>query len=221
MTMKRLINEMHEAMDFPGIVTSWTQPIQGRIDLLATGIRTPVGVKVFGPDLAELERIGREVEHAVQMVPGTRSAFAERAVSGYYLDIDIDRQAAARYGLNIADIQTVIGAAIGGMTITQTVEGRERYAVRLRYPQELRDQPEKLAEVLIPVANAGSAPTASGSGGMAGMSGGSRSGPGVAQIPLGQVATIRLVSVAMAIETEGGLPAAGGSGDVEGRDLGS
>lgn len=221
MTMEKLIDEMDEAMDFPGIVNSWTQPIQGRIDMLATGIRTPVGVKVFGPDLAELERIGREVEHAVQMVPGTRSAFAERAVSGYYLDIDIDRQAAARYGLNIADIQTVIGAAIGGMTITQTVEGRERYAVRLRYPQELRDQPEKLAEVLIPVANAGSAPTASGSGGMAGMSGGSRSGPGVAQIPLGQVATIRLVSGPMAIKTEGAFPTAWVYVDVEGRDLGS
>ncbi|HEX5581153.1 MAG TPA: CusA/CzcA family heavy metal efflux RND transporter, partial [Gemmatimonadaceae bacterium] len=135
MTMEALIHEMDQAMDFPGIVNSWTQPIQGRIDMLATGIRTPVGVKVFGPDLAELERIGREVEQAVQMVPGTRSAFAERAVSGYYLDIDIDRQAAARYGLNVADVQSVIGAAIGGMTITRTVEGRERYAVRLRYPQ--------------------------------------------------------------------------------------
>ena len=98
--------------------------------MLATGIRTPVGIKIFGPDLAELERLGKEVEQAVQTVPGTRSAFAERAVSGYYLDIDIDRAAAARHGLNVGDVQTVIATAIGGMTITQTVEGRERYGVR-------------------------------------------------------------------------------------------
>jgi Cu(I)/Ag(I) efflux system membrane protein CusA/SilA len=100
--------------------------------MLATGIRTPVGIKIFGPDLAELERIGKEVERAVQMVAGTRSAFAERAVSGYYLDIDIDRAAAARHGLNVGDVQLVIATAVGGMTITQTVEGRERYGVRLR-----------------------------------------------------------------------------------------
>ena len=121
--------------------------------MLATGIRTPVGVKIFGPDLAELERLGKAVERSVSMVPGTRSAFAERAVSGYYLDIDIDRASAARHGLNVGDVQTVIATAIGGMTITQTVEGRERYGVRVRYPQELRDTPEQLASVLIPISH--------------------------------------------------------------------
>jgi hypothetical protein len=119
--------------------------------MLATGIRTPVGVKIFGPDLGELERLGKAVEQSVAMVPGTRSAFAERAVSGYYLDIEIDRASAARHGLNVGDIQAVIATAIGGMTVTQTVEGRRRYGVRVRYPQELRDTPEKLAAVLVPV----------------------------------------------------------------------
>jgi Cu(I)/Ag(I) efflux system membrane protein CusA/SilA len=152
MTTERLVAAMDSAVAIPGVTNAWTMPIRGRIDMLATGIRTPVGIKVFGPELRELERLGREVEAAVRMVPGTRSAFAERAVSGYYLDIDIDRAAAARYGLNVQEIQAVIASAIGGMTITQAVEGRERYAVRLRYPHELRDQPEKLAEVLLPVA---------------------------------------------------------------------
>ena len=135
MTYERLVAEMDSAVKMPGVTNAWTMPIIGRIDMLATGIRTPVGIKIFGPDLAELERIGREVEASVRMVPGTRSAFAERAVSGYYLDIDIDRASAARHGLNVGDIQTVIATAIGGMTITQTVEGRESYGVRVRYPQ--------------------------------------------------------------------------------------
>jgi multidrug efflux pump subunit AcrB len=142
---------MDSAVRLPGVTNAWTMPIKARIDMLATGIRTPVGVKLYGPDLAELERLGREVEAAVQLVPGTRSVFAERAVSGYYVDIDIDRMAIARYGLSMADVQDVIATAIGGMTITQTVEGRERYGVRIRYPQELRDSPERLANVLIPV----------------------------------------------------------------------
>jgi Cu(I)/Ag(I) efflux system membrane protein CusA/SilA len=168
MTTERLIEEMDRAVRFPGVTNAWTMPIQGRIDMLATGIRTPVGIKVFGPDLAELERIARRIEEAVRMVPGTRSVFAERAVSGYYLDIDIDRAEAARYGLNVEDIQAVVGSAVGGMTITQTVEGRERYGVRLRYPHELRDEPEKLAEVLIPLGSrrARSAPAIA--GGLAG-----------------------------------------------------
>ena len=183
MTMERLVAEMDEAVRFAGITNAWTQPIQGRIDMLATGIRTPVGIKVFGPDLAELERIGLEVERAVTGVPGTRSVFADRAVSGYYLDIDIDRAAAARYGLNVAEVQEVVSAAIGGMTITEAVEGRERYAVRLRYPQELRDQPEKLEELLIPV-GARRGPGALVAGmpgsetGSAGMGGSSSGGPG-------------------------------------------
>ena len=215
MTTERLIAEMDSLVQFPGITNAWTMPISGRIDMLATGIRTPVGIKIFGSSLAELERIGKEIEAAIQMVPGTRSVFAERAVSGYYLDVDIDRRAAARYGLNVQDIQMVLSTAVGGMTITQTVEGRERYNVRLRYPHELRDQPEKLADVLLPVAQAASA----GADGMTGM--GALAASGSAQIPLGQVATIRQVSGPMAVKTEGAFPTAWVYVDVEGRDIGS
>src|SRR5690606_27286846 len=106
MTLEALTREMDAALRFPGVTNAWTMPIRGRIDMLATGIRTPVGVKVFGPDLAELERLGREVERAVRDVPGTRSVFSERVVSGYYVDVEIDRTAAARYGLNVADVQS-------------------------------------------------------------------------------------------------------------------
>jgi Cu(I)/Ag(I) efflux system membrane protein CusA/SilA len=224
MTYDRLVAEMDSAVRMPGVTNAWTMPIIGRIDMLATGIRTPVGIKIFGPDLAELERIGKEVEQSVQMVPGTRSAFAERAVSGYYLDIDIDRAAAARHGLNVGDIQTVIATAIGGMTITQTVEGRERYGVRVRYPQELRDTPERLASVLVPVIHSrGADATQPGAPrGMSAMSGGAgaNSSGAVAQVPLGQVATIKQVSGPMVVRTEDALPTAWVYVDVEGRDIG-
>jgi Cu(I)/Ag(I) efflux system membrane protein CusA/SilA len=224
MTYDRLVAEMDSAVRMPGVTNAWTMPIIGRIDMLATGIRTPVGIKIFGPDLAELERIGKEVEQSVQMVPGTRSAFAERAVSGYYLDIDIDRVAAARHGLNVGDIQTVIATAIGGMTITQTVEGRERYGVRVRYPQELRDTPERLASVLVPVIHSrGAEMTQPGApSGMSAMSGGSgaNSSGAVVQVPLGQVATIKQVSGPMVVRTEDALPTAWVYVDVEGRDIG-
>jgi Cu(I)/Ag(I) efflux system membrane protein CusA/SilA len=225
MTMEGLIEEMDEAVRFPGFTNSWTMPIKGRNDMLATGIRTPVGIKIFGEDLAELERIGQSIEDAVRTVPGTRSVFAERAVSGYYLDIDIDRAAAARYGLNIADVQTIVASAIGGMAITWTVEARERYGVRLRYPHELRDSPEKLGDVLIPVAARSGGP-AGGSlaGGMGEMGGGPPGAfggsAGVAQVPLGQIATIREVSGPMAIKTEGAFPTAWVYIDVVGRDIG-
>jgi Cu(I)/Ag(I) efflux system membrane protein CusA/SilA len=219
MTYDRLVAEMDSAVRLPGVTNAWTMPIKGRNDMLATGIRTPVGIKVFGPDLAELERIGREVEQAVRTVPGTRSAFAERAVSGYYLDIDIDRQAAARHGLNVGDVQAVIATAIGGMTITQTVEGRRRFAVRVRYPQELRDSPERLAAVLVPVAH-GSASSAA-SGGMAGMGGAATGAEGPAQVPLGQLARITPVAGPMVVRTEGAMPTAWVYVDVIGRDIGS
>jgi Cu(I)/Ag(I) efflux system membrane protein CusA/SilA len=159
------------------------------------------------------------VESAVQSVPGTRSAFAERAQSGYYLDIDIDRAAAARHGLNIGDVQTVIATAIGGMTITQTVEGRERYGVRVRYPQELRDTPEKLEAVLVPIAHQTSSPTP----GMPGpaMPGAGEEQNGAAQVPLGQIATIRKVAGPMVVRTENAIPTAWVYVDVAGRDIGS
>ena len=154
------------------------------------------------------------------MVPGTRSAFAERSVSGYYLDIDIDREAAARYGLNVSDVQAVIATAIGGMTITQAVEGRERYGVRVRYPQELRDSPERLAQVLIPVNNAGAPSQAMSAG--AGAMGAPAPMPAarVAQVPLGQVATIRQVPGPMVVRTEDAVPTSWVYVDVTGRDIG-
>lgn len=222
MTSEQLVRDMDGALRMAGVTNSWTMPIKGRIDMLATGIRTPVGVKIFGPDLVELERLATAVESAVQTVPGTRSAVGERVVSGSYLDIEIDREAAARYGLSVRTIQMVIASAVGGMGITRTVEGRERYPVRLRYPQELRDQPEKLAEILVPVG-----PRSSGmddmvtEATMAGIEGMGSSGMRVTQIPLGQVATIRTVSGPMAVKTEQAFPTAWVFIDVEGSDLGS
>ncbi len=220
MTYDRLVTEMDSATKLAGVTNAWTMPIKGRIDMLATGIRTPVGIKIFGSDLGELERIGKAVEQAVQSVPGTRSAFAERAVSGYYLDIDIDRAAAARHSVNVGDVQAVIATAIGGMTVTQTVEGRERYGVRLRYPQELRNTPERLASVLVPISH--SLSSGSSSGGSAGMgSATGESSAGAAQIPLGQIATIRQVAGPMVVRTEDALPTAWVYVDVAGRDIGS
>ena len=221
MTEEKLVAEMDSAVRMAGVTNAWTMPIKGRIDMLATGIRTPVGIKIFGPDLAELERIGKAVERSVQMVQGTRSAFAERAVSGYYLDIDIDRASAARHGLNVGDVQAVIATAIGGMTITQTVEGRERYGVRVRYPQELRDTPERLSSVLIPIVH-GRGAAAAGGGGMGGMGGGAPAAApgGTAQVPLGQVATIKAVAGPMVVRTEDAMPTAWVYVDVAGRDIG-
>ncbi len=227
-TWESLLAEMDQAIRFPGIPNSWTMPIRGRIDMLATGIRTPVGIKIFGPDLSELERLGREIENAVAMVPGTRSAVAERPMGGSYLNIEIDRKASARYGVNIRDAQMVIASAIGGREITQTVEGRERYAVRVRYPQELRDQPEKLAEVLVPVkqmrgmvstAVAGPAAPVSSNGQGGGSTGGRMSGS-PSQIPLGQIATIEVAKGPMAIKTEGAFPTAWVFVDVNTDDIG-
>ena len=223
MTYDRLVSVMDSVVRLPGVTNAWTMPIQGRNDMLATGIRTPVGIKVFGPDLGELERLGKEIEQAVQTVPGTRSAFAERAVSGYYLDIDIDRAAAARHGLNVGDIQAVIATAVGGMTITQTVEGRERYGVRIRYPQELRDTPERLASVLVATAHrlgsTGGISAMSGMGGSIGAAGTVRASG--AYVPLGQVATIREVAGPMVVRTEDAMPTAWVYVDVVGRDIGS
>ncbi|MHB1297613.1 MAG: efflux RND transporter permease subunit, partial [Gemmatimonadaceae bacterium] len=222
LTYDRLIAEMDSAVRLPGVTNAWTMPIQGRIDMLATGIRTPVGLKIFGADLTELERLGKEVEGHLKMVPGTRSVFAERAQSGYYLDIEIDRAAAARHGLNVGDIQTVIATAIGGMAITQTVEGRERYDVRVRYLQELRDTPERLASVLVPVAH-DVAVGGSSTGAMPPAMGGSTAATasrGVAQVPLGQVASIRQVAGPMVVRTEDAVPTAWVFVDPGERDVG-
>jgi Cu(I)/Ag(I) efflux system membrane protein CusA/SilA len=196
MTYERLVAAMDRATRLPGVTNAWTMPIKGRIDMLATGIRTPVGVKIFGPDLDTLQLLGERVERMLQQVPGTRSAFAERGVSGYYVDIQIDRAEAARYGLNVGDIHDAIMATVGGIDAATTVEGRERYVVNVRYPRELRDDVQKLREVIIPTMM------------------------GDAQIPLGQVASVRVVQGPMAVKTENAFPVTTVYVDIGDRDVG-
>jgi len=195
MTYDRLIADLDRALRLPGVTNAWTMPIKGRIDMLATGVRTAVGIKIFGPDLDTLQMLGERVERIMQAVPGTRSAFAERGVSGFYVDIDIDRTEAARYGLNAGDIHDAIMATVGGIDAATTVEGRERYAVNVRYPRELRDDVRKLREVVIPT-----------------MTG--------AQIPLGQVADVRVVQGPMAVKTEDAFPVTTIYVDIESADVG-
>jgi Cu(I)/Ag(I) efflux system membrane protein CusA/SilA len=158
-TIDSLIAEMDKSLQFPGVSNAWTMPIKARIDMLSTGIRTPVGVKVFGKDLGEMERLARQIEAVIRNVPGTTSAYAERAISGYYLNIDPDRAQLARYGLMIGDVQSVIAMALGAEPVTTTVEGRERYTVSIRYPRDYRSNPEEIAsEVLVPLTNGGTVP---------------------------------------------------------------
>ena len=196
MTTDKLVLEMDKALQFPGVANAWTMPIKARIDMLATGIRTPVGVKVMGQDLAEIERVARQIEAAVKSVPGTASAFAERIMGGYYLDIEPDRQQLARYGLMIDDVNKIVASALGAETITTTIEGRERYGVSIRYPRAIRSDPERIArEVLVPV-------------------------EGGASVPLGQVANIRLTQGPASIRTENAQLAAYIFIDVRDRDLG-
>ncbi|EAU55366.1 efflux RND transporter permease subunit [Mariprofundus ferrooxydans] len=149
-TTQQLMKEMDAAIRFPGLANAWTYPIKTRIDMLSTGIKTPIGIKVSGPDLNVLQQVGESIERAVKAVPETTSAFSDRAAGGYYLDINIERDKAARYGLTVGDIEDVIQSAIGGMNVTQTVEGLERYPVNLRYPRDYRSDPEALKRVLIP-----------------------------------------------------------------------
>lgn len=149
-TTTELMSEMDQAINFPGLANAWTMPIKTRIDMLSTGIKTPIGIKVSGPDLNVLQQLSLDIELAMKTLPDTTSAFGDRAVGGYYLDFDIDRDAAARYGLTVGAVQDVIQSAIGGMNITETVEGLERYPVNLRYPRGLRDDLETLKRVLIP-----------------------------------------------------------------------
>ena len=201
MTTDKLIAEMDAALQFPGVANAWTMPIKARIDMLSTGIRTPIGIKVFGKDLAEMERVAREIEAVVKQVPGTTSAYAERITGGFYLDIEPDRAQLARYGLAVGDLQEVIAQALGGEMVTTTVEGRERFGVTVRYPRELRGDPESIARnVLVPImAN--------------GMEGG--------MLPLGQLARIHISKGAPAIRTENALLSAYIYVDIRGRDIGS
>jgi Cu(I)/Ag(I) efflux system membrane protein CusA/SilA len=149
MTREALIAELNEAVSFPGLTNAWIPPIKTRIDMLSTGIKTPVGIKIAGPDLEVLEQLGREVEAVVRPLDGTLSAYADRVMGGSYLDFEVDRAEAARYGLTVADIQEVIRSAIGGMNVSETVEGLERYPINVRYPRELRDDPTQLGEILV------------------------------------------------------------------------
>jgi copper/silver efflux system protein len=149
-TTAQLVDEMDTAIQFPAIANAWGFPIKTRIDMLSTGIKTPVGIKIIGPDLAVLQRVGKEIEGTLNMLPDTKSAMGDRAMGGYYLDFDINRAAAARYGLTVGDVQDVIQSAVGGMNITETVEGLERYPVNLRYARALRSSPEDLERMLIP-----------------------------------------------------------------------
>lgn len=196
MTPEKLIDELDAAIKFPGLTNSWTMPIKTRTDMLSTGIKTPVGIKISGANLDTLQMIGQQVEAAVRQAPHTASAFAERAVGGNYLDITIDRDAAGRYGLNISDVQAVISTALGGMSITTTIEGLQRYTVNLRYSRELRDNIENIKRVLVP-------------------------GPGNVQVPLGAIATIAPVKGPMVIRSEASRPNAWVFVDVRGIDLGT
>ena len=159
MTIEKLTAEMDKALQFPGVSNAWTMPIKARIDMLSTGIRTPVGIKVYGTNLTEMEKVARQIEAVVRTVPGTTSAFAERVIGGYYLNIDPDRAQLARYGLTIGDVQNMISMALGAETVTTTVEGRERYTVSIRYPRDYRSDPQAIAsQVLIPLAGGGTVP---------------------------------------------------------------
>jgi len=196
MTIDTLIAEMDKALQFPGVSNAWTMPIKARIDMLATGIRTPVGVKVYGTDLAEMENVARQIEAAIRTVPGTTSAFAERIIGGYYLNIEPNRAQLARYGLMITDVQDVIATALGAEAVTTTVEGRERYTVSIRYPRELRSDLQSIAtQVLIPLANGGT-------------------------VPLGEIAKVELAKGPSTIRTENAQLAAYIYIDLRDRDIG-
>ncbi len=161
-TIDSIKNELNDAFSIPGVSNSFTMPIKASIDMLATGIRTPVGIKILGHDLAQIEKIGMELEAALRDVPGTRSVYAERATTGYYIDFNVKREIIARYGLSVEDVQNVVESAIGGMNLTTTVEGRQRFPVNLRYARELRNDIEKLKSVLVPVM--GNSPASGGAG---------------------------------------------------------
>jgi Cu(I)/Ag(I) efflux system membrane protein CusA/SilA len=155
-----LVNELDRAMRFPGWTNAWTMPIKARIDMLTTGVRTPVGIKIMGSDLEELERLGERIEAALQDVPGTRSVFAERVAGGYFFDFDPRREELARYGLTIDDVHDVIMTAIGGQNISTTIEGRERYPINIRYPRDLRDDLARLERVLVSTPSGANVPLA-------------------------------------------------------------
>jgi copper/silver efflux system protein len=195
-TIDSLTAEMDRALQFPGVSNAWTMPIRARIDMLSTGIRTPVGVKVIGTDLTEIDALARQIEQVLKTVPGTSSAYAERGLGGYYLDVTPDRAALARYGIMVQDVQNVIGTALGGETVTTTVEGRQRFSVNMRYPRDLRDNAQAIAnDVLVPM-------------------------PGGGAVPLGEIATVAPARGPSSIRTENGQLATYIYVDIRDRDLG-
>ena len=194
-TTQELMREMDAAIQFPGVANAWTMPIKTRIDMLSTGIKTPVGIKLSGPDLSVLQQLAESVEQAMKTMPETLSAFGDRAVGGYFLDFDIRREEIARYGLTVGDVQDVIMSAIGGMRVSETVEGLERYPINVRYPRDLRDDPNSLGRVLVPT-------------------------PSGAQVPLSQLAEIRLARGAPSIKSENARPNAWVYVDLKGSDVG-
>jgi Cu(I)/Ag(I) efflux system membrane protein CusA/SilA len=197
LTVDKLIAEMDKSLQFPGVSNAWTMPIKARIDMLSTGIRTPVGVKVMGKDLAEIDKVAREIEAVVRKVPGTASVYAERTIAGYYLNVDPDREQLARYGLMVGDVQNVIAMALGAEPVTTTVEGRERYTVSLRYPRDYRSDPGSIAsQVLIPLPDGGT-------------------------VPLGQIAKVSLEQGPSSIRTENAQLATYVYVDLRDRDIGS
>jgi Cu(I)/Ag(I) efflux system membrane protein CusA/SilA len=195
MTPEKLKAELDALVRFPGMSNAWAYPIKTRIDMLATGIRTPVGIKIMGPDLQVIQKLGQKIERIVRQVPGTTSVYAERTATGRYVDIDIDRIAAARYGLNIKDVQDIVGSAVGGMTVSYTVEGLERYPINLRYPQDFRDSLEKLRQ--LPIV----APTG-------------------ANVTLQDVARVEIADGPGMIRSENARPSGWVFVDLQGRDLG-
>jgi Cu(I)/Ag(I) efflux system membrane protein CusA/SilA len=196
MTLEQLTIELDKAIQFPGLTNAWTMPIKTRVDMLSTGIKTPVGIKLMGEDLQVLSEVGEKVEAVMREIPGTLSVYSERVTGGNFLDYQINRLEAARYGLTVGDVQDVIMSAVGGMNVTQTVEGLERYPVNLRYGSELRDSPEKLRRILVPT-------------------------PTAAQIPITQLADIRIVKGPPSIKSENARKNAWIYVDLAGIDVGT
>lgn len=195
-TYESLVEEMDKKLQFPGVSNAWTMPIKARNDMLTTGIRTPIGIKIFGPDLKEIEIIGKQIENISKHIAGTKSAYAERVTGGYFFDFDINRDEIARYGLTVMDVNKVIESAVGGENIATTIEGRERYPINVRYLREFRDSPEMLKRVLVTT-------------------------PSGAQIPITQLANIRMVTGPSMIRDENGMLSGYVFIDMSGRDIGS
>jgi Cu(I)/Ag(I) efflux system membrane protein CusA/SilA len=209
-TYEELVEEMDKKMQFPGLQNAWTMPIRARIDMLSTGIRTPVGIKISGPDLKTIEELGIHIEMILKEVVGTRGAYAERVAGGYFADIRINRDAIARYGLTVGEVQEVIQTALGGMNITRTIEGRERYPVNIRYLRELRDDIEKVKRILVPIRI----------GTSSGMQQTGSSESRVAHIPLAQLADISITTGPGMIRDEDAMLTGYVFIDVVGRDIG-